>query len=71
MPRFGTGDISDRDLDALVGYVETLHHPDDRGGFSLASAGPVGEGLVGWIAGVGGTIIVMLLVGETLKRKAS
>ncbi len=69
MPRFGAGDISDGDIDALVGYVETLHHPDDRGGYSLASAGPVGEGFVGWLIGVGGTIVVMLLVGETLKTK--
>ena len=69
MPRFGANDMPDRDLDALVGYVEELHHPDDRGGYSLASAGPVGEGLVGWVTGVGGTIIVMLLVGETLKPK--
>jgi ubiquinol-cytochrome c reductase cytochrome c subunit len=69
MPRFGEGDIPDRDLDALVGYVETLHHPDDRGGYSLASAGTVGEGLVAWVFGLGGTIVVMLLVGETLKRR--
>ena len=71
MPRYAAADISDRDLDALVGYVEAMHRPDDRGGYSLASAGPVGEGLAGWIVGVGGTIIVMLLVGETLAKKRS
>ncbi len=69
MPQFPASELSDRDVDALVGYVMALHRPDNRGGYSLASAGPVGEGLVGWVIGVGGTIIVMLLVGETLKKK--
>jgi quinol---cytochrome-c reductase cytochrome c subunit len=68
MPRFGEHQIPQADLDALVAYVDALHHPDDRGGYSLASAGPVGEGLVAWIVGIGVTIIVMLAVGETLKR---
>ena len=67
MPQFGEHAISQDDLDALTAYVDTLHHPDDRGGYSLASAGPVGEGLVGWLIGIGCTVLVMLAVGETLK----
>lgn len=69
MPHFDEHQIPPADLDALATYVDTLHHPDDRGGYSLASAGPVGEGLVAWIIGLTTTIIVMLAVGETLKSK--
>ncbi|MFN2460525.1 MAG: c-type cytochrome [Candidatus Velthaea sp.] len=68
MPRFGERDIPQNDLDDLSAYVEALHHPDDRGGYSLASAGPVGEGFAGWLIGLGVTTLVMLLVGERLKR---
>jgi len=68
MPKFDERLIPQRDLDALVAYVETLRSPDDRGGYSLASAGPVGEGLVAWIVGLGVMIVVMLAVGETLTR---
>ncbi|HEX3465639.1 MAG TPA: c-type cytochrome [Candidatus Elarobacter sp.] len=69
MPQFDEHAIPQPDLDALTAYVDTLHHPDDRGGYSLASAGPVGEGLIGWLIGVGCTVLVMFAVGETLKSK--
>jgi Magnesium chelatase, subunit ChlI len=62
--------IPPRDLDALAAYVDSLHRPDDRGGYSLASAGPVGEGLVAWLIGIGTTVLVTFAVGETLKSKA-
>ncbi|MBV8600508.1 MAG: c-type cytochrome [Candidatus Eremiobacteraeota bacterium] len=68
MPRFGPHEIDGGDLDALVAYVVSLRKPPDAGGFSVGSAGPVGEGLFAWIFGVGGGILLMLLVGETLKR---
>jgi ubiquinol-cytochrome c reductase cytochrome c subunit len=70
MPHFGEHLIPQRDLDALVSYIDSFHHPKDPGGFSMISAGPVGEGLVGWIVGLGGAVILMLLVGETLKSRA-
>jgi ubiquinol-cytochrome c reductase cytochrome c subunit len=69
MPKFDERVLPQADLDALAAYVDALHHPDDRGGYSLASAGPVGEGLVGWIVGLGITIVLMFAVGETLKTK--
>ncbi|MDB5071772.1 MAG: menaquinol-cytochrome c reductase cytochrome c1 subunit precursor [Candidatus Eremiobacteraeota bacterium] len=69
MPKFDERVLPQADLDALAAYVDSLHHPDDRGGYSLASAGPVGEGLVAWIAGLGITVVLMFAVGETLKAK--
>jgi len=67
MPHFDSRLISDDDLDALVAYVGTFRHPPDIGGYSVEASGPVGEGLLAWIIGVGTGSIVMVLVGETLR----
>jgi ubiquinol-cytochrome c reductase cytochrome c subunit len=48
MPRFSQRQISDRQLDSIIRYVEYAKHPDDRGGWSLGHVGPVPEGLVTW-----------------------
>jgi ubiquinol-cytochrome c reductase cytochrome c subunit len=48
MPRFSTRQISDRELDSIVRYVQYAKQPDDRGGWSLGHVGPVPEGLVTW-----------------------
>jgi ubiquinol-cytochrome c reductase cytochrome c subunit len=69
MPRFDEHAISGRDLDALVAYVRTLHHPQDPGGWSVEASGPVGEGLIAFVIGLGVTITVMRLVGETTKQE--
>lgn len=69
MPHFDDRLISDDDLDALVAYVMTFRTPPDIGGYSLESAGPVGEGLLAWIFGVGTCCIIMVLVGETLRTR--
>lgn len=69
MPKFGPRLISDRDLNALVSYVVTFRRQNSAGGYSLEQAGPVGEGLVAWIFGVGTCAIVMVYVGETLREK--
>ncbi|HZO94874.1 MAG TPA: c-type cytochrome [Candidatus Baltobacteraceae bacterium] len=69
MPRFDEHAISPRDLDALVAYVQTLHHPQDPGGWSVEASGPVGEGLIAFVVGLGVTILVMRLVGETVKQE--
>lgn len=69
MPRFDEHAIPPRDLDALVAYVGTLRNPDDRGGYPMGSVGPVAEGLVAVVIGLGGTILLMLAVGTTTHRK--
>jgi len=71
MPHFDARLIPNGDLNALVAYVQTLRHPPDIGGYSVESAGPVGEGLLAWVIGVGTCAIVMLLVGETLRSHKS
>jgi ubiquinol-cytochrome c reductase cytochrome c subunit len=66
MPRFDAARLPQRDLDALVRYVETLHQPDDRGGWGIGGFGPVGEGLVAWLLGLGVVLLLMQRIGERL-----
>ena len=53
MPSFDKGTITDKDVDAIVRYVDDLHHARDKGGVGIAHIGPVAEGAVGWIVGLG------------------
>jgi ubiquinol-cytochrome c reductase cytochrome c subunit len=60
MPVFS--DLSDRDRDAVVTYVlhiQTAPHP---GGFSIGGIGPVPEGFVAWVVGLGLMLLIVLLV---------
>jgi ubiquinol-cytochrome c reductase cytochrome c subunit len=63
MPVFNTGVISDRQLDSIVRYVEYLKHPKDRGGAPLGRIGPIPEGFVAWLAGLGVLLLVTLWIG--------
>ncbi len=59
MPVFNTRAISDEELDALVAYTEYLKDPVDEGGAPIGRIGPVIEGAVGWLVGLG---ILMLFI---------
>jgi ubiquinol-cytochrome c reductase cytochrome c subunit len=48
MPSFSRKDISPRELDAIVAYVDTTKHPNDAGGLGIGHIGPVPEGIVAW-----------------------
>ena len=63
MPVFDPGTIDQRTLDSLVRYVAYLRHPDDRGGASLNHVGPLIEGLVGIMVGLGLAVIVTRYIG--------
>lgn len=65
MPRFGPEIVDDDDLDALVGYVDELRNPDDRGGHPIGRVGPVVEGAVGWLIGLGLLVLFARWVGTT------
>ena len=63
MPVFGEEAFDDEDLDSVVAYVEYLKTPDDRGGLDLGRVGPVAEGAVGWIVGMGLLLIFVRWIG--------
>ncbi|MGH2808602.1 MAG: c-type cytochrome [Actinomycetota bacterium] len=60
MPVFSEGTLDDEDVDAIVRYVSYLEHGSvDRGGAPIGRVGPVLEGAVGWIVGLG---LLLLLI---------
>ena len=64
MPRFPKTQISDRQLDSIVAYVESAKHPDDRGGWAIGHIGPVPEGLVAWLLAGTALVAVCVLIGK-------
>jgi ubiquinol-cytochrome c reductase cytochrome c subunit len=64
MPRFGTDEISNRDLDSLVAYVEWAKHPNDRGGWGIGHIGPVPEGIVSWLLAGAVLVATCLVIGR-------
>ena len=64
MPRF-TGNLSDQQVLDITKFVTTaIQHPVNPGGFGLGGLGPVAEGFVGLLLGVGLLILVCYWVGE-------
>ena len=64
MPRF-TGNLSDAQVRDIVAYVtEKIQHPTNRGGFGLGGVGPVAEGFVALLFGVGGLMLVSFWIGD-------
>ncbi|HXZ61374.1 MAG TPA: c-type cytochrome [Acidimicrobiales bacterium] len=64
MPRF-SGNLSDQQVADIVSYVTgRLQRPTNPGGFSLGGVGPVAEGFVALLVGVGGLVLVCFWIGE-------
>lgn len=67
MPRF-TGNLSDAQVRDIVAYVtEKIQHPTNNGGFGLGGVGPVTEGFVALLLGVGGLMLVCFWIGDRAK----
>ncbi len=64
MPQFDPSTISDTELDSLVRYVLYLRHPDERGGAGLTEAGPLIEGFVALLVGLGLIMLITRFIGE-------
>jgi ubiquinol-cytochrome c reductase cytochrome c subunit len=67
MPRFTREQLSDRELDSIIAYVQYAKNPDDRGGLPLGHLGPVPEGLVTWLLAGAALIGVCVVIGRGLK----
>ncbi|WP_426574598.1 c-type cytochrome [Aquihabitans sp. McL0605] len=64
MPAFSRSTTSDRDVEDISGYVLQLS-AHDRGGLGLGHLGPVPEGMVAWVVGLGGVVLVARWLGTT------
>jgi ubiquinol-cytochrome c reductase cytochrome c subunit len=67
MPSFSQRDLSDRQLDSIIRYVEFTKNPDRPGGWGLGFLGPVPEGLVTWFLAIPALIVLCLLLGRRLR----
>jgi ubiquinol-cytochrome c reductase cytochrome c subunit len=63
MPVFGPLTLSDQQASDVAAYVQYLRHPKNRGGLGLGHIGPIAEGFVGWVVGMGLLLLVTRLIG--------
>ncbi len=63
MPVFGEPEFGQEDIDSIVRYVEYLKKPVDEGGAPIGHIGPVAEGAVGWIVGLGALLVLIRWIG--------
>jgi ubiquinol-cytochrome c reductase cytochrome c subunit len=63
MPRFGPGTLSDSDVNDVVRYVRFLQKPPDPGGVGLGHVGPVTEGFLAIVVGLGVLILAAYWIG--------
>ncbi|MBV8949420.1 MAG: c-type cytochrome [Actinobacteria bacterium] len=63
MPAFGQAALSQKQLADVVAYVQYIRHPENRGGYRLWFIGPLAEGGVAWIVGLGLLLVVVRWIG--------
>lgn len=68
MPVFPEAAIGPEETRDIVAYVQYLRDPRDRGGIPLWHIGPVGEGLVAWVVGIGAAVTLCRWLGEREPR---
>lgn len=62
MPVFGPDTFTDQQVNSIVQYVEYLKSPDDPGGLPLGLVGPITEGVVAILVGLGALIVITRLI---------
>lgn len=63
MPVFGPDTLDDHQVASVIRYVEHLKDSDDRGGLPLGRVGPMPEGFVAWIVGLGLMLLAAFWIG--------
>jgi ubiquinol-cytochrome c reductase cytochrome c subunit len=63
MPVFSDNQLTPNEKKQILSYIKTLEASKDPGGNGLDRIGPVSEGLVVWILGIGALMIVILWIG--------
>jgi quinol---cytochrome-c reductase cytochrome c subunit len=67
MPEFNDTTITPAQKRDIIAYVTTLRSQPNPGGFSLGRIGPVTEGLVAFLAGIGSLVFAAMWL--TMKRR--
>jgi len=63
MPVFSDNQLTTEQKQAITNYVQTLKDQKDPGGSSIGRLGPVPEGLVIWVIGIGAIMLMILWIG--------
>jgi ubiquinol-cytochrome c reductase cytochrome c subunit len=63
MPVFGDATMTPEEKQAIIAFLKTTESEPDPGGATLGKVGPVTEGAVGWIVGLGGLIACAVWLG--------
>jgi ubiquinol-cytochrome c reductase cytochrome c subunit len=63
MPAFNDNELTPDQKKSIITYVQTLRASKDPGGSGLDRIGPVSEGLVLWVLGVGAMVATILWIG--------
>jgi ubiquinol-cytochrome c reductase cytochrome c subunit len=63
MPRFGPEQLPDEDVESLARYLVFLRSSGNEGGTDLGRVGPVSEGFVAWVVGLGILIVAIRFAG--------
>ena len=63
MPVFGPDIITDDELADVAAYVRYLEKPDDPGGLPIGRTGPIPEGFVAWLVGMGALLALVFWIG--------
>ena len=64
MPVFGKDVLDEQDLEAVTAWVMRLRDRPSPGGISIGRSGPVSEGFIAWLVGMGLLGVVMYLLGD-------
>ncbi|HEX7135564.1 MAG TPA: c-type cytochrome [Iamia sp.] len=64
MPQFGPEILPVEDLNSVARYVQYLESPDDRGGLALGRLGPIPEGFMTWVGGLGLLLVAAYWMGK-------
>lgn len=67
MPVFSNQTLTPEGKQAIIKYVQYLQSSPDPGGFALGSFGPVTEGLLIWIVGLGAVLAVTVWIGAKVR----
>jgi ubiquinol-cytochrome c reductase cytochrome c subunit len=65
MPVFGR-ELTPEDLNRVAAYVEYLRSPEDPGGVPIGRVGPIPEGFVAWVFGIGALLLAVAWIGTRI-----
>jgi ubiquinol-cytochrome c reductase cytochrome c subunit len=64
MPVFGDNQLTPEEKRSIINYVQTINSQADPGGAGIGRTGPVAEGLVIWLVGIGGLLFGVFWMGS-------